>query len=330
MVDSSQILERARWVLELEGRAVLAKARGLGESFCVLARTVYALAGRVAITGVGKSGIIGRKIASTLSSTGTPALFLNPVEALHGDLGMLTANDLLIAISNSGETHEVLAVAAAARGIGVDVIAMTGRERSSLARAASSWIDTSVDREACPLDLAPTASTTVTLAIGDALAMVLVELRGFTREHYARLHPEGNLSQRLRYRVQDLMRVGALLPTVDESASLADALAEMTRRENLGVTLIAAGDGKLRGILTDGDVRRIFVDATAPADVLARPVSTYMSRNPHSIAPEASAADALQQMEARSISSLAVVDPKGRAVGIVHLHDILGRGKIVL
>ncbi len=330
-MNSDLVLSRARKILDVEGNAILQKRAHLGPSFVKLAERILRLEGRVAVTGVGKSGIVGEKIAATLSSTGTPALYLKPVDALHGDLGALTAGDLLLAISNSGETEEVLAVAAAAKGLGVALGAFTGAPESTLARQAEWVIDIGVEREACPLGLAPTASSTVTLAVGDALAMVLLEERGFTRDHYARIHPGGTLGQRLRCRVADLMRSGDLVPRVDRGSSMRAALAEMTARDNLGVTLVVGPDGRLDGILTDGDVRRILLDQKPGAveGILARPAADFMTRNPKSIEAEASASEALQIMEVKGITSLVVVDALGRPEGIVHLHDLLGRGKIV-
>ena len=237
VMDPDRILERARSILQEEASAILRKKTQLGKQFVELVGRILDLPGRVVATGLGKSGIIGEKIAATLSSTGTPASFLKPVDALHGDLGALRAGDLLLAISNSGETEEVLAVAVAAKDLGIPLAAFTA-PGSSLAREAEIVIDTGVEREACPLGLAPTASTTVTLAVGDALAMGLLEERGFTRDHYARFHPGGTLGQRLRLSVRDLMRRGDLLPQVRADAPLRAALSEMTVRDNLGVTLV--------------------------------------------------------------------------------------------
>jgi arabinose-5-phosphate isomerase len=328
-----EIIEKGRQILEEEGRAVLRKGAQLGEPFARMARRILESPGRVAVTGVGKSGIIGEKIAATLASTGTPAFFLRPVEALHGDLGMLLPRDLLLAISTSGETAEVLAVAAAARSLGVEVLAFTGAPDSSLARAAAVAIDVGVEREACPLGLAPTASTTVALAVGDALAMVLLERRGFTKEHYLRFHPGGSLGERLRFRVCDLMRHGERIPVVPETATLREALDEMTRQENIGMTLVVSGAGKLTGILTDGDIRRIVLGRgprTRAEDVLGEKVTGLMTRNPRIIDPESSAAEALRIMEVHGITSLAVVSIDDAPRGVIHLHDILGRGKFLL
>jgi arabinose-5-phosphate isomerase len=329
---SQRIIRRGQTILEEEGNAILRKARSLDDAFYQLVERILALDGHVVVTGVGKSGIIGEKISATLSSTGTPSFFLRPVEALHGDLGMVGRRDLLLALSNSGETTEVLAVVAAAKDLGVPVAALTGGGRSSLSRDAALTINTGVEREACPLGLAPTASTTVTLAVGDALAMALLEERGFTRDHYARFHPGGALGQRLRYRVQDIQRDGDLLPVVGEKASLARALEEMSQRDNIGVTLVASDSGKLVGILTDGDLRRILLKHRGEGgrDIMDEPVGRYMSPQPRTIDAGASAADALQIMEVHGITSLALVDHRGEPRGLIHLHDILGRGKIVL
>jgi len=331
-MDPDRILERARWILSEEGNAILQKRAQLGASFVRLVEKILGLPGRVIVTGVGKSGIIGEKISATLSSTGTPALFLKPVDALHGDLGMVRPGDLLLAISNSGETEEVLAVAAAAKGLDVPLAALTGVLESTLGREAEVAINVGVEREACPLGLAPTASTTTTLAVGDALAMVLLEARGFTRDHYARFHPGGTLGQRLQSRVRDLMRSGGLLPHVQESEPLRAALAEMTARENLGVTLVTDEAGRLAGIITDGDVRRILLarGPVASETLLGRPAGEFMTRNPRVIEAETAASEALRIMEVQGITSLAVVDALGRPEGILHLHDILGRGKVLI
>ncbi|MBN1444364.1 MAG: KpsF/GutQ family sugar-phosphate isomerase [Planctomycetes bacterium] len=330
--SASRIAERGRAILEQEGNAILCKARSLSGGFARLVERILELKGHVAITGVGKSGIIGEKISATLSSTGTPSFYIRPVDALHGDLGMIGPGDLLIAISNSGETAEVLAAVGAASALGVEIVGFTGAMASSLARASSIVVDTGVEREACPLGLAPTTSTTVTLAVGDALAMVLLEERGFTREHYARFHPGGSLGQRLKHKVLDIMRSGDLVPRVDDTDTLAAALREMTVRENIGITLVTSPpSGVLAGVLTDGDLRRILMRAGPDVrSALSSPVGGFMSRRPVTIEAEASAAEALQAMEVRGITSLAVINHLGQPEGIIHLHDILGRGKIVL
>jgi arabinose-5-phosphate isomerase len=332
---AAAVLGSARRILEEEGRALLAKRETLGESFVRLVARVLALRGKVGVTGVGKSGIVGEKIAATLSSTGTPTLFLKPVDALHGDLGVLRPEDYLLAISNSGETAEVLAVVEAALALGIaGVAAFTGRPGSSLARRAELTIDIGVDREACPLGLAPTASTTVTLAIGDALAMALLEQRGFTAERYALYHPGGSLGARLRHRAQDLMRRPPELPLVRAEAPLADAVREMSLRGNLGVVLLVDGEGQLCGIVTDGDLRRLLLRSLhgGPAPALDLPVASLSGggRKPKVCEPDTPVSEALQLMEHHGITSLPVVDPSSRPIGLLHLHDILGRGKIVL
>lgn len=338
-VSDDHILATARRILEEEGNAILRKSRELGAPFVGVVRRILETEGHVAVTGVGKSGIIGEKIAATLSSTGTPAFFLRPVEALHGDLGMLSPRGVLLAISASGETAEVLAVVDAARELGMEVIAFTGAPESSLARRAVSVLDVGVEREACPLGLAPTASTTVTLAVGDALAMVLLEARGFTREHYLRFHPGGSLGERLRFRVRDLMRQGDQIPRVLETATLKEALDEMTRRGNLGMTLVLSSSGKLTGIITDGDIRRLFLGQATKGragreprteDLLAERTGSLMTPNPRIVDPECSAADALRLMEVHGITCLAVVNHLAQPEGVIHLHDILGRGKFLL
>jgi len=332
-MDGDPIIGKARRILEEEANAILRKSRQLDGSFTDMVRRILRLKGRVAVTGVGKSGIIGEKIAATLSSTGTPSFFLRPVEALHGDLGMLAPGDVLLAISASGETAEVLAVVAALEDMDVEVLALTGAPESSLARAATLTLDVGVEREACPLGLAPTASTTVTLAVGDALAMTLLEERGFTREHYLRFHPGGSLGERLRFRVADIMRHGDRIPRVAEAASLEAALEEMTRKDNLGLTLVVDAKGKLTGILTDGDIRRVLLrreGGASAAEVLSGSVASVMTRRPRIIDPESSAAEALRIMEVHGITSLAVVNHENMPEGVIHLHDILGRGKFHL
>lgn len=324
------IIESARRILDEEARAILRRGASLGSAFVGFVEKLLSTQGMVVVTGVGKSGIIGEKIAATFASTGTPAIFLHPVDALHGDLGIVSPRDVILAISNSGETSEVLAVVSAAQGLGVPVLAMTGAAESTLARKADGVLDIGVEREACPLGLAPTASTTVTLAMGDALAMVLLEERRFTREHYLRFHPGGSLGERLRFRVRDLMRQGERIPRVQEDAPLSAALEEMTRRENIGLTLVLSAGGALAGIITDGDVRRVLLLEEDREAVIRRPVGEVMTRTPRTIDPEASAAEALRIMEVHGITSLAVVGLRGQPEGLLHLHDILGRGKVLL
>jgi len=329
-MEAHGIIARAREILAIEEAAIARARERLGAPFAELVRRILATQGRVIVSGVGKSGIIGEKIAATLSSTGTPAIFLKPLDAVHGDLGVVKPEDLLIALSASGETEELLNVVFAAKRMGVPVAAFTGISDSTLARKADVTIDTSVEREACPLGLAPTASTTLALAVGDALAMVLLEERRFTREDYARTHPGGSLGRRLRLRVRDLMRTGDLVPVVGAGAPLREALRAMTEIENLGLTLVRDDEGRLAGILTDGDLRRILRREEDPADLLDRPVATFMKAAPITVDEDAFASEALQIMEVRGITSLAIADSRGRPRGVIHLHDILGRGKVVI
>lgn len=323
-----RILASARRVLTAEGTAVLEAAAQLGEPFCRLVGAILRLPpGRVAVTGVGKSGIIGMKIAATLASVGTPAFFLKPLDAVHGDLGMVARGDLLLALSHSGETAEILNVVFAAKNIGAEIAALTGQAESTLAREAGTVLEIRVPEEACPLGLAPTTSTTVALAVGDALAMTLLEMRGFSRKDYARYHPGGSLGRRLSLTVGEFMRTGALLPLVRDTDTLRHGLAAMTDKERLGVTLVADAEGRLAGILTDGDLRRILARERDLAGLLDRPLADFMTRRPITIERDVPAGEALRIMEVRGITSLAIMDPQGRPEGIVHLHDILGRSK---
>ncbi len=333
MYPAEEILSIGRKILTEEGQAILDKRENLGDSFVGLVNRLASLGGKVGITGVGKSGIVGEKFAATLSSTGTPALFIKSVDGVHGDLGVLRKDDYLIAISNSGETTEVLALVQAAHAIGIQVAAMTGNLNSTLARESEIAIDISVSKEACPLGLAPTASTTMTLAMGDAIAMALSQLRGFTSENYAQFHPGGALGQRLKFRVKDVLKwSGDETPRVQLEGTLGLALKEMTERGNSGVTLITDEDGNLAGILTDGDLRRILmtVEVTQASSPLDLKVKDYMITQPKVIEAEAPVSEALQVMEVSGITSLVVIDHLSKPFGLLHLHDILGRGKILL
>ena len=273
--------------------------------------------GKVVVSGLGKSGLICRKIASTLASTGTPALFLHAAEGLHGDIGMLTRGDVLLAVSNSGST-EVIAMLAPARRLGLPVVAMTGDRGSQLGRAADVVLDVSVAEEACPLGLAPTASTTATLALGDALAIALLERRGFSAEDFGTLHPGGALGRRLR-RVDELMHTGAELPLVSGSATMADVLREVSAKR-LGLTGVLGADGTLAGIITDGDLRRAV---QRHGDVLRFAASELMTRAPKTVPAGALAESALALMEQHAITALFIVDADGRPAGVLHLHDLL-------
>lgn len=319
-----------REALRIEAEAILAMIERMDDSFDRAVDAILAIPGKVVTTGLGKSGIVAHKMASTLASTGTPAFFLHPVEALHGDLGIVAKGDLLVAISNSGENDEVLNLLEAAKKLGAKSLSLTGNPNSTLARNADVTLDVSVAREACPLGLAPTASTTAAMALGDALAMVVMERRGFKKEDFALFHPGGRLGRRLSLRVRDIMRTGDKMPVVKHSDTFDEALREMTERDNLGVTLVVDDRGVLAGIVTDGDLRRIAKREGRWEEKMSSPVEKFMSRNPKTVDAESLASEAVQIMEARGITSLAIVDEKGRPAGIVHLHDILGRGKFTI
>jgi arabinose-5-phosphate isomerase len=321
--SSDHNLARARRVLAIESAAIDAVAARLDARFARAVDLIAASSGKVVVTGMGKSGHVCRKIAATLASTGTPAFFLHSAEALHGDLGMLTRGDLLLAVSNSGETREILDLLPAAKRLDLSIIALTGRPDSTLARAADVVLDVSVAEEACPMGLAPTASTTVTLALGDALAVALLEQRGFRSEDFASLHPAGALGRKL-LRVADLMHTGAALPTVAVTAPMTEILLEIGAKR-LGVTCVLDDRGGLAGIVTDGDLRRALAQ---PDDILARTAATVMNAHPKTIPADALAATAVATMERHSITSLAIVDDAGRPLGIIHLHDLLRAGVV--
>lgn len=331
VLDDDALLARGREILDIEAAALARVRQNLGGPFVTLTRVILALRGKVVVTGVGKSGHVGQKIAATLASTGTPAVFLHPVEGMHGDLGVVQAGDLVLALSNSGETEEVLNIVAAAKARKLPVAALTGRPGSTLASLADWTLDASVDREACPLGLAPTASTTAALALGDAIAMVLEEARGFTADDFAAFHPGGSLGQRLALHVRDLMRTGDRVPTITRERTLRDAIDEMTVNESVGVVLVTDRDGVLEGVLTDGDLRRVMHSVGALDQALDDPVHRFMTPRPRTIEPDAPASEALQVMETAGrggITSLAVVDARSRPIGLLHLHDVLGRGQV--
>jgi arabinose-5-phosphate isomerase len=295
----------------------------LDERFDECVDLLYSLRGRIIITGVGKSGIIGRKIAATMTSTGSPALFVHPVDGLHGDLGIVSRDDALIAISNSGETAEITSVTATIKQRGTLVVALTGGSSSTLSRMADLVLDCRVEREACPLDMAPTASTTAVLSIGDALAIALMVRRGFGREDFLKHHPAGSLGERLSFRVRDMMLNGQAIPTVSADASLSQTIASINR-QNLGFTLVTSGD-RLLGIITDGDLRRALEQNNNIYEFRSRDL---MTRNPLTIREDRTAAEALEIMERKLITALAVLSDENRLVGIIHLHDLLGRGQV--
>jgi arabinose-5-phosphate isomerase len=322
--------EIGREVLRIEAEAVSALIERLGGAFEGAVDAILGVKGKVVVTGLGKSGIIAKKIAATLASTGTTAVFLHPVEALHGDLGIVGRGDFLVAVSNSGENDEVLNLLASVKSLGVRSLSLTGNVQSALARGTDMTLDVSVAREACPLGLAPTASTTAAMALGDALAVALMEKRGFKKEDFAQFHPGGRLGQRLALRVRDIMRTGSAVPKVRLTQTLGEALQEMTERDNLGVTLVVDEGGALVGVVTDGDLRRIARREGRWEEKVGGKVENFMSRNPKTVDADAAASEAVQIMEVKGITSLAIVDGKGTPVGIIHLHDILGRGKFTV
>lgn len=314
----------ARRTLELEKQAVAALADKLSDDFDRACRLVLACEGRVVVTGMGKSGHIARKIAATLASTGTPAFFVHPGEASHGDLGMITPKDIVLALSHSGETSEVTALLPLLKRMGAPLISMTGRPGSTLALHAEAHLDTGVEREACPLNLAPTSSTTAALAMGDALAVALLEARGFTAEEFALSHPGGSLGRRLLLKVEDLMHRSERLPSVTLGSPLRDALLEITRK-GLGFTCVVDDAGRLAGVYTDGDLRRTL---DQHGDLRALCVDDVMTPGGKRIRPGMLAAEAVKIMEDNRITALAVVDDEGRPIGALHMHDLLTNGVI--
>ena len=319
--DLRRLAER---VLRIEADAILGLIAKLDERFERAVELLRACAGRVIVTGMGKSGLIGRKIAATLASTGTPAYFLHPAEGVHGDLGMVARGDVVLALSNSGETDEVLAILPPLKRLGVPILLLTGNPTSSLARQCEVVLDVSVPEEACPMNLAPTSSTTAALAAGDALALALLELRGLRPEDYAALHPRGSLGWRALFRVADLMLTGDAVPVVTENTPLREVIVEMTRKRK-GMTTVIDGAGRLVGVMTDGDLRRLHLTGKYIDDLSAGEVT---SREPKTIRADDLAAKALEVMETWQITSLVIVDPGRRPVGLIHMHDIL-RAKIV-
>jgi len=312
-------LALAREVIEIEAAAVAALASRIDGAFEKAVALLLACRGRVVVTGLGKSGHIGRKLASTLASTGTPALFVHAAEAAHGDLGMITRDDVLIALSYSGEGDELLTIVPVAKREGTPLIAMTGSADSSLARLAEVHLDVHVDKEACPLNLAPTSSTTAMLALGDALAIACLEARGFGREDFARSHPGGALGRRLLTRVRDVMRTGDAIPVVPNSASVMDALHEITRKQ-LGMTAVLDSKGALAGVFTDGDLRRLLERV---GDIRPLMVADVMTRSPLTIGPDALAAEAAQLMDRHRRNQLLVVEDGNRLVGALNNLDLM-------
>jgi arabinose-5-phosphate isomerase len=317
-------LALARSVIDIEAQAVAALGPRLDGTFLKAVDRLLACRGRVVVSGIGKSGHIGRKLASTLASTGTPAMFVHAAEAAHGDLGMITPADVFVALSNSGASPELMTIVPILKREGTPLIALTGDAGSALALAADVHLDCHVDREACPLNLAPTSSTTAMLALGDALAIACLDARGFGPDDFARSHPGGSLGRRLLTRVADIMRTGSALPTVPRSASVMDALREISRKQ-LGMTAILEDDGRLAGIFTDGDLRRLLERG---ADARATRVAEVMTSAPLTVAADALAAEAARLLDAQRKNQLLVTDPNGRLVGALHMHDLM-RAKVI-
>lgn len=320
--NSELLLRTGRETLRLEREALEALEVRLDDAFVAACRLLLACPGRIVVSGMGKSGIIGKKIAATLASTGSPALFLHPAEGSHGDLGMLTASDLLLALSNSGETAELLAILPVVKRIGVPLIALTGKADSTLARRADVHLDCAVAREACPLNLAPTASTTASLAMGDALAMALLSARGFSADDFALSHPGGALGKRLLLRVEDLMRRVEQLPRVRLSTPVHEAILEMSGK-GMGMTTVVDDDDHLLGIFTDGDLRRAFAEQQ---DLWGRPMADFYRPKPLCISADALAAEAMARMDAERVAVLLIVDDEDRLAGAISMHDLLHAG----
>jgi len=320
--DNQRLIEMGRDVLRIEARAVAALVDRLGADFESACRMLLACTGRVVISGVGKSGHVGGKIAATLASTGTPAFFLHAAEASHGDLGMVAKGDVVLVISYSGETAELLTILPLFKRMGAPLIAMTGNPQSTLAREADVHLDISVPAEACPLNLAPTASTTATLAMGDALAVALLKHRGFTEADFARSHPGGALGRRLLLRVADVMRTGDDLPMVGPDTPLPEGLLEMSRKR-LGMTAVVDADRRVVGIFTDGDLRRAL---DRRIDVQKARMADVMTKGSRSIGPQELAAEAVLMMEKHAVNGLMVLDAGGVLVGALNVHDLLRAG----
>jgi arabinose-5-phosphate isomerase len=318
----SDFIQSGRRTIEMETEAVSQLSSRIGDSFVSACETILKCSGRVIVTGMGKSGHIGNKIAATLASTGTPAFFVHPGEASHGDLGMITKNDVVLAISNSGSTIEIITLLPIIIRLGIPLISMTGNSSSQIATAADSHIDISVSMEACPLNLAPTTSTTATLVMGDAIAIALLEARGFSAEDFAFSHPGGALGRKLLIKVEDIMHKSEQVPSITIDQSLQEALVEMTAK-GLGMTTVISHDKKLVGIFTDGDLRRL-VDLEV--NINEAKISEVMSSKPKTISPGVLAAEALGKMESSSITALIVEDSNQNICGVIHLHDILRAG----
>ncbi|MBT0570330.1 KpsF/GutQ family sugar-phosphate isomerase [Curvibacter sp. CHRR-16] len=316
---ADRALQMARDTFAIEASAVQALQQRIGQGFVDSVRAILALQGRVIVMGMGKSGHVGRKIAATLASTGTPAQFVHPGEASHGDLGMVTAQDMVILISNSGESQELAAILPVLKRLGVPLVAMTAKPQSSLARFADYWIDTAVDKEACPHNLAPTASTTAQMAMGDALSMALLDARGFKPEDFARSHPGGALGRKLLTLVSDVMRHGDAVPRVPLSATFSEVMREMSAK-NLGATAVVDDSGALQGIFTDGDLRRLIEKGE---DLRVKTAAEVMKAKPYTVSAHALAVDAASMMEQRRINCVLVLDGQGQLCGALSSHDLM-------
>jgi arabinose-5-phosphate isomerase len=321
-LTSDELLALAGKVLDIESRAVDSLRSRLDETFVTACNLCMEAPGRVIVTGMGKSGHIGNKIAATLASTGTPAFFVHPAEASHGDLGMITSQDLVLAVSYSGETDEIITILPLVKRLGAKLVSMTGNAKSTLGRAADAHLDVSIAEEACPLNLAPTASTTATLAMGDALAVALLENRGFTAEDYAMSHPSGSLGKRLLLRVDDIMRTDAAVPKVAAGVTLRDGLMEMTEK-GLGMTAIVDEQDQILGIFTDGDLRRAL---DAGVDVHTTAMSEIMHTDCKTTSKDVLAAEAVHVMEENKIMSLLVTDQANKLIGALNIHDLFRAG----
>ena len=322
--SAQRAIALAQETLDIEAAAVLGLKNRIGPAFAQAVEMVLATQGRVVVMGMGKSGHIGRKIAATLASTGTPAMFVHPAEASHGDLGMITATDLVLAISNSGESQEMAAILPMLKRLGAPVVAMTSNPQSTMALHANLWLDTAVDKEACPLNLAPTASTTAQLALGDALAVALLDARGFRAEDFARSHPGGALGRKLLTHVSDVMRSGDAVPRVAPSAGFSDLMREMSAK-GLGATAVVDAEQRVLGIFTDGDLRRLVEQGV---DLRHKTAQEVMHRSPFTVEQQALAVDAAELMESKRITSVLVVDPDGRLCGALNSNDLM-RAKVI-
>ncbi len=322
--DAARALRLAHDTFDIEASAVLGLKARTGDSFARAVEQMLHCTGRVVVMGMGKSGHVGRKIAATLASTGTPAMFVHPAEASHGDLGMVTAHDVVLAISNSGESDELTAILPVLKRLGMPLVAITGGGQSTLARNAALVLDSGVDKEACPLNLAPTASTTAQLALGDALAVALLDARGFRAEDFARSHPGGALGRKLLTQISDVMRSGEALPQVAPYANLGTLMREMSRK-GLGASAVVAPDGALLGIFTDGDLRRLVEAGT---DLRQATAGEIMFTRPRTLRPDVLAVDAAVLMETHRITCVLVVDDAHRLVGAVHIGDLM-RAKVI-